>query len=184
MPFKSAVYSLITALFLAACGKAREAPVVQSPLVGSETVTGLNALQDTVMARALRQDSLGLLRITLNDESYRMHVWPVSVAYEPDREEVWNFVNGIHKANSLKGMRRLMADIRIPDHGPVETPDFQKIEVSGGTLYFAAKRERERGGIRMFGSALCLGEACQVVSYNQGGAKGGSPENDADRTRL
>lgn len=182
--------ALVLAGILAACGgegrRPEESPApqarstTQSPIVGSETVTGLEALHDTVHARALRGDTLGLLRILVNDSVYRTHVWPVSDAYE-DREEVWNFVIGLHKANSVKGMRRLLSDILVAANGKVGFPKFGTSGIPGGVLHYAPKGERERGAVRLFGSALCLDGACQVLSYNQGGMKGGpSSENDAE----
>lgn len=174
MRFARSLSIPILAGLLSACGEARRAeepPPAQSPLVGSESVDGLAALHDTVHARALRGDTLGLLRVLVNDSTYRAHVWPVSPVYE-EREEVWNFVIGMHKANSVKGMRRLLGDILVPGNGAVEFPDFGTTEIPGGVLYYAPKSERGKGGVRLFGSALCLEDACRVLSYNQGGAKG------------
>jgi len=167
---------------LTACGKSAEKstdkvqsekPVAQSPLIGSDRVSDLASLHDTVSARALRGDTLGLLRLMVNDSVYREVVWPVMPAYEPDREEVWNLVMSMHKSNSNKGLRRLMHDIVQPESGDVLRLPLGKTPVVGGILYEIAKTEKTESGIVLFGSALCLeASGCQVLSYAQGGQRG------------
>lgn len=166
---------LSVALF-AACGSnhgssSSPSTTANSVQVNSQYVAGLSALLDTVGARARRGDTLGLLRVQVDDVTYRAHVWPLAATYEPAREEVWDFVIGLHKANSSKGLRRLLSDIGAPHPVEIESPEFTVVEIPGGTLHMAAKRDRARdGSVRLFGSALCLESGCQVVSYNQGGS--------------
>jgi hypothetical protein len=193
--FPLAALCLASSLLLAACGKTREAgeavpspqsnpPATQSFLIGSEQTPDLASLQDTVEARALRGDTLGLLRLMVNDSVYRTVVWPTTPSYEPEREEVWNLVMSMHKANSNKGLRRLMYDILQPEDGPALRPALGATEIPGGTLHALPKTTRTSGGVMLFGSALCLtkatGQECQVLSYSQGGARGGSREDAAD----
>ena len=169
---------VLSAALFAACGPERgssSSPPSSSPTdsarTGSERVAGVVALLDTVSARARRGDTPGLLRVQVDDVTYRAHVWPLSATYEPAREEVWDFVIGLHKANSSKGLRRLLSDIDAPHPVEIESPEFAVVEIPGGTLHMAAKRDRARdGSVRLFGSALCLESGCQVVSYNQGGS--------------
>lgn len=176
-------------LLLAACGKGREvddaAPAqaaglqsrAQSPLIGSEYGSNLASLRDTVEARALRGDTLGLLLLMVNDSVYKEVVWPTTPSYEPEREEVWNLVMSMHKANSNKGLRRLMHDILQPEEGPVLRPALETSETKNGVLYSLPKTTSTGPGVMLFGSALCLtkadGQECQVLSYSQGGGRGG-----------
>ncbi len=183
MPSRNALlpFSMLAlAGLLAACGSDRREAEAQpqSPLVGSETVTGITALHDTVYARALRGDTVGMVRVLVNDSVYRARIWPTSASYDPDRESVWEFVISMHKANSTKGLRRLMGDVLEPSHGSPVFPVFEPTEIEGGTVYHAPKRELDRGGLRLFGSALCIEGTCQVISYNQGGVKGGPVDRD------
>jgi hypothetical protein len=168
--------------FFVACGKTKEEKAVtQSEVVGSEKIRGVVALYDSVHVRALRGDTLGLVTVLVSDSMYRHGVWPATPSYDPEREEVWNLVIGMHKANSTKGLRRMLLDLQQYHDELIETPDFKQEAVPAGILYHAPKRERERGGLRLFGSALCDSEEmCQVLSYNQGGMKGGPVENDTE----
>lgn len=172
----------LAALTLSACGRksAEENPGAQSPLVGSEFVADLAALHDTVAARAARGDTVGLVRILVNDSTYRRVVWPTTPAFDSTREEMWNFAIGLHKANSVKGLRRLLADIAQPESGDPVVPAFGLQPVAGGLLHYAPRRERDERGLRLFGSALCLEDGCQVLSYAQGGFKGGNTDETAD----
>jgi hypothetical protein len=181
------------ATLLAACGKsgntanrAAAAPPAksagQSSLIGSERVVDLAALHDTVAARAARGDTVGLLRLMVNDSVYRAVVWPTMPSYEPGREEVWNLVMSMHKPNSNKGLRRLLHDIAQPEAGPVIRLPLTPKPVEGGRLHESAKATPNTPsltGVVLFGSALCLETSgCQVLSYAQGGQRGAgiSPE--------
>jgi|GEM_PF-5207330 len=148
----------------------------QSPLIGSESVVDLTSLHDTVAARAARGDTVGLLRLMVNDSVYRAVVWPTMPSYEPEREEVWNLVMSMHKPNSNKGLRRLLHDIAQPESGPVIHLPLSATPVQGGQLHEIAKTaqvDRKLAGVALFGSALCRdGAGCQVLSYAQGGQRG------------
>ena len=170
----------------AGCGRSHEASkagppgkaAAQSPLIGSHRAADLTALLDSVEARALRGDTLGLLRLFVNDSDYKNHVWPTTPSYEPDRPEVWNFVMSLHKANSNKGLRRMMYDILEPAAGPALRPSFVAKPVPGGTLHESGQAAEMERGVLLFGSALCLeGLGCQVLSFSRAGQKGGSGEN-------
>lgn len=159
--------------------------VVQSSLIGSESVANLAALHDTVAARAARGDTVGLLRLMVNDAVYRTVVWPTMPSYEPEREEVWNLVMSMHKPNSNKGLRRLLHDIVQSESGPVIRLPLTPTSVEGGVLHEIAKTtptDTRLTGVALFGSALCLdASGCQVLSYAQGGQRGpgapAEPEN-------
>src|SRR5690606_33602832 len=132
-------------------------------------------------ARAVRGDTLGLLRVLVSDSLYRTVVWPVSPAYEPDREEVWKLVTSMHKANSNKGLRRLLHDIGLPESGPVLRLPLGETAVEGGILHELAKTEKTAGGLVLFASALCLqNTGCQVLSYAQGGNRGALIPDDTE----
>lgn len=176
--------ALLLAFTFVACGDSRpdkgspqagvrggEAPV-QSPLVGSESVQGLQALHDTVHARAVRGDTLGLLRLFVRDSVYRALVWPTQPSYEPDRDEVWMLVGGMNKANSNKGLRRLLADLEGGGSQRPPLPAFTLKEVEGGMLHAREKSELARGELSLFAAALCLGDHCQVLTYANAGMAG------------
>jgi hypothetical protein len=180
---------------LLACGKTPEnakdkskavlqaaKPAVQSPVIGSERIPTLDGLYDTVAVRALRGDTLGLLRLMVNDSIYREIVWPVTPAYEPDREEVWNLVMSMHKSNSNKGLRRLLHDIAQPESGEVLRLPLGKTPVQGGILHDLPKTAKTESGVVLFASALCLdGAGCQVLSYAQGPQRGPASGNENDK---
>jgi hypothetical protein len=147
--------------------------VVQSPLIGSEKVGDLASLHDSVAARASRGDTLGLLKLMVNDSVYRAVVWPSTPSYEPEREEVWDFVMAMHKSNSNKGLRRLIHDIAQPEAGAVIRLPLVPVPVRGGILHELAKTSKTESGVVVFASALCLENVgCQVLSYAQGGQRG------------
>lgn len=153
----------------------------QSVLVGRESVSGLEALHDTVHARALRGDTLGLLRIFVRDSVYREVVWPTQPSYEPDRPEMWMLVSGMNKANSNKGLRRLLGDLADPgdladfaNEGAVKprVPVFSRKEVAGGVVYAREKSMLVRGELSLFAAALCRDDGCQVMTYANAGLAG------------
>lgn len=153
----------------------------QSVLVGRESVSGLEALHDTVHARALRGDTLGLLRIFVRDSVYREVVWPTQPSYEPDRPEMWMLVSGMNKANSNKGLRRLLGDLADPgdladfaNEGAVKprVPVFSRKEVAGGVVYAREKSMLVRGELSLFAAALCRDDGCQVMTYANAGFAG------------
>jgi hypothetical protein len=184
MPSKLAI--LVFAAFLAACGKekpaekspagpdsSRAAASGQSRLVGSERAADLAALEDSVRVRALRGDTVGLVRLMLNDTEYREFIYPVSPAYDSSREEVFKFVAGMHKANSIKGLKRLLADARDPSAGVSGAGSFGARAIPGGVLHEAIATSAGASGFRLFSAAFCRPEGCQVVSFAEAGAHGG-----------
>ena len=166
---------------LSGCGKkaddraksrpAPESAPVQSSLVGSESAVSLQVLHDTVYARALRGDTLGLLRLFVRDSVYRAVVWPTQPSYEPDRDEVWMLVSGMNKANSNKGLRRLLADIEL-DAAAHGIPEFKVKDVAGGKVHSREKRELRPGELSLFAAALCREGGCQVLTYANAGRVG------------
>jgi len=200
MPFKNrtSIAPVVTFAFLAACalfacGDARDAvpsrgelraaaadaEAHQSSLVGSERVTGLKALHDTVHVRALRGDTLGLLRLFVRDSVYRAIVWPSQPSYEPDRPEMWMLVGGMNKANSNKGLRRLLADVSEAGAVKPRLPLFTRKEVAGGVVHSREKRELVRGELSLFAAALCQDDGCQVLTYANAGLVGKPRDADA-----
>lgn len=143
----------------------------QSPLVGSESVASLRALHDTVYARASRGDTLGLLRLFVRDSVYRAVVWPTQPSYEPDRDEVWMLVSGMNKANSNKGLRRLLSDVGLDAAAP-KAPEFNAKDVDGGKVHSREKRELRPGELSLFAAALCRESGCQVLTYANAGRVG------------
>lgn len=188
----TAVFAAVFAVGVVACkdgrtvpgdqGEVRTAASVgtQAPLVGSESVRGFAALHDTVYARALRGDTLGLLRLFVRDSLYREVVWPTQPSYEPERDDVWMLVSGMNKANSNKGLRRLLADIGEPGHARPALPAFSRKDVEGGALYAREKSELTRGELSLFAAALCLEGKCQVLTYANAGTVGKKRDAEAD----
>jgi hypothetical protein len=183
---RSKIALLALAAFLAACGKEKPAEKASAPqaadtsraasgqsrLVGSESAADLAALEDSVRARALRGDTVGLVRLMLNDSAYREFIYPVSPAYDSSREEVFRFVAGMHKANSVKGLKRLLADAReISEGSPANRFDARNIP--GGVLHEASAAAPNTAGVRLFSAAFCRSQGCQVVSFAEAGAYGG-----------
>jgi hypothetical protein len=183
---RSKIVFLALAALLAACG-GKEKPAGkpaehadrpadsasgQSSLVGSERAPDLAALADSVRARALRGDTVGLVRLMLNDAEYRAFIYPVSPAYDSSREEVYRFVSGMHKANSIKGLKRLLADAREPASATSAAGDFDARGIPGGVLHEAAEAAPNTSGFRPFSAVFCRPEGCQVVSFAEAGAYG------------
>lgn len=138
-----------------------------SPITGQESAASLQALADTVRARALRGDTLGLIRLLIDDTLFRRHVWPASPAYDPARESAFQFVRGMDKANNAKGLRRMLYDVQ--SLGPAGVPDSiacDTVAAAGGALY-VLKPVR---GVRLFGGALAVNGAYRVLNYSESGA--------------
>lgn len=203
MPFKNrapvasalAVIPVFLAVFgLFACSEARDAASArgvaregttdslppQSSIVGAESVRGLEALHDTVHARAWRGDTLGLLRLFVRDSVYHTVVWPTQPSYEPDRPEMWMLVSGMNKANSNKGLRRLLADVRDAGVAKPRVPVFTRKEVAGGVVHAREKRDLIRGELSLFAAALCQGDGCQVLTYSNAGLVGKPRDDDSE----
>lgn len=172
----------LCAVLLSACGGDREkaeAASRETPRAGTLGTDGapdLEALRDTVIARARRGDAPGLVRLMVDDSAYRHRVYPASPAYDPDQEGVFDLVLGMHKANTAKGLRRLLADVRDTARAAAGflNEEFRGTEVTGGVLYESAERPGARG-IRPFGSALCAEGVCRVLSFSRAGFQGKDP---------
>ena len=179
---------LALSMLLAACGS-KEKPVeksssgksvdstrasasAQSPLVGSESLPDLATLADSVRVRALRGDTVGLVRLMLNDSAYREFLYPVAPAYDSSREEVFRFVAGMHKANSIKGLKRLLMDVRDASNGAPGPGTFDARPIPGGVLHEATAPSRSASGVRLFSAAFCRPQGCQVASFAEAGAYG------------
>jgi hypothetical protein len=182
MPFKRAFKYSMLAATLWACGKSEKEksgaePAPKKTVIGTDWVSTLPALSDTVRARAARGDTVGLVRLMVGDSVYRRNIYPISPAFDSGREEVFRFVIGMHKANSNNGLKRLLYDIQDPQNGEILVPVFDSVPTREGRLHEAAWDPKSRG-IRLFGSALCLRSGCQVVSFARGGAKRQAQENE------
>jgi hypothetical protein len=170
---------------LAACGRKETEKSSARPLardttriLGLDAAPDLAALRDTVRARGLRGDTLGLVRIMQDDSSYRREIYPLSEAYDPENEENFRFILGMHKANSVKGLKRLLRDIQdTVANGSILDEGFKSTATAGGTQH--ETRLSRDPGIRLFGSAFCGADGCRVVSFSEAGASGDKPENPA-----
>jgi hypothetical protein len=146
----------------------RAAPVPgRGSLLGTDSVAGIHALLDTVEARLLRGDTVGLVRLMLDDSAWRTHVYPATSGYDPASEDAFQFLLGMHKANSAKALRRVLGDIRKPDSTPaVVLRALDSVPAPGGMFYEIRPGE----GLRPFGSAFCSGGSCKVATFGQPGA--------------
>jgi hypothetical protein len=184
MRFKCGYHALIVVavcVVFGACGSADKAsskpiPRQEGTELGRDQAASLEALVDSVMARARRGDTLGLVRLMVDDSVYRHAVYPLSDAYDSTREDVFEFVLGFHKLNTVKGLKGLLFDVsETPDSKSVG--DYSHVKIFGGGFYEAKALERGVTGIRPFGSAVCLSFGCQVVSYGSAGLVGRGPQD-------
>lgn len=151
--------------------EATTAPDSANPLPGRDSVAGLQALADTVRARALRGDTLGLIRLLIDDTLFRRHVWPSSPAYDPTRESVFQFVRGMDKANNAKGLRRMLHDVQtLGASGVPDAIAFDTTPAAGGTLYIL----KPVRSVRLFGGALAVNGVYRVLNYSESGASQGA----------
>lgn len=158
------------------CGSAdktssKPIPRQEGTELGRDQAASLEALIDSVMARALRRDTLGLVRLMVDDSVYRHAVFPRSDAFDSTREDVFEFVLGFHKLNTVKGLKGLLHDVsESPDSKVVGR--YASVKIDGGVFYEAEAAEPGTIGIRPFGSAVCLPFGCQVVSFASAGMSG------------
>lgn len=137
-------------------------------LLGRDSARDIQSLLDTAIARIRRRDTVGLVRLMVDDSAWRLHLWPVSNAYDPKSEDAFQFVLAMHKANSAKGLRRVLADAVKPDSTPATFLRVLEDEsLPGATLYHVMPGD----GVRPFGSALCAGSACRIATFAQPGAR-------------
>jgi hypothetical protein len=148
----------------------KSAPV---PVVGTDRTRDVQSLIDTVEARLLRSDTVGLVRLMVDDSAYRRHIFPISSAYDSASEDAFKFVLGMHKANSAKGLRRVLAEVQRatemqkPGDKPLSvTRDLDSLPVPGGMLY----QSRTGSGIRPFGTALQVGSVCRIATFGHPGS--------------
>lgn len=143
------------------------------PIMGTDSVSGLTALQDTVRARAMRGDTVGLVRLMTGDSAYRRHIYPHSPAYDRNREEVFQFVLTMHKANNAKGLRRLLGAMQTDSGRTAFRPaGVDSLPTPGGMIY----RTLASDSLRLFSEALRQGDWIRVVSYS--GARSRPPVRD------
>jgi hypothetical protein len=167
--------ALLLCAALAGCGKARDAGAKEPPITGDATVS-LEALADSVRARAARGDTAGLFRLQVDDSTFRHYVYPASPAYDSSRPEVFAFVLSMHKSNSLKGVGRVLHDLVVDTAARVASPVFaESLPARGARLYTGFRPDPSR--LQPFGSALCRAGGCQVVSYGGAGIRIPSDEN-------
>ncbi|MCD6023699.1 MAG: hypothetical protein K0Q91_615 [Fibrobacteria bacterium] len=178
MRFNLVIGLVVLALGLVACGE--KTPSGSKPgvpardttrVLGLDAAPDLDALRDTVRARALRGDTLGLVRVLQDDSAYRREIYPLSEAFDPKNEDTFRFVLGMHKANTVKGLKRLLRDIRdTAANGGILAEPFIEVKTAGGLQY--ETQLTRAPGIRLFGSAFCGADGCRVVSYAEAGAQG------------
>lgn len=175
---------VLGAALLGACGKSEPAKTAATPvakaapraLIGTDQVATRAALFDTVSARALRGDTLGLARLLVDDSVFRRNVYRVSPAYDSTRESVFEFVLGLNKTNSLKGFKRLLHDAATaPVPEPIEVSFTDSTATPEGMLYVPTDYDGKVPRLQMFGAVLCRANGCQVVSYAPAGARGDLP---------
>lgn len=143
-------------------------------LLGTDSAPNLHALFDTVEARLRRGDTVGLVRLMIDDSAYRRDIFPSSPAYDASSEDAFRFVLAMHKANSSKGLRRVLTDVLKPDSArAVLLRAVDSVPVPGGMVYHVLPGE----GIRPFGTALRTGSAVRIATFGQPAAsrpRGGS----------
>lgn len=165
------------ALLVFACGRNREEPA-RAAVPGAEFAADLQALTDTVAARAARGDTVGLVRVMASDSAYRKNVYPLSPAYSATSENAFEFVIGMNKANSGKGLRRLLYDLQSAPGAPAAAAPLDTFPAAEGVVFAAARNLRGVRGMIFWSSALCRLAGCQVVSYARAGRAGAEAENE------
>lgn len=146
--------------------KTESAPPQVIPITGQDSAGSLQTLADSVRVRALRGDTLGLIRLLIDDTLFRRHVWPVSPAYD-EREDAFRFVRGMDKANSAKGLRRMLHDVQTLGAGGVpESVSADTLPVAKGVVYTLKPTD----GVRLFGGALEVNGAYRVLNYSESGS--------------
>jgi hypothetical protein len=142
-------------------------------VVGTDSANDVQSLMDTIEARLRRSDTVGLVRLMVGDSAYRRHIFPTSSAFDSASEDAFYFVLGMHKANSVKGLRRVLAEVQRatemqkPGDKPlVVTRDLDSLPVPGGMLY----QSRTGSGIRPFGTALRVGAVCRIATFGHPGS--------------
>lgn len=181
---------------LCACGqKSPEKPAAQNSVflkdstvkiaprsvVGTDSAGNIRSLLDTVIARLQRRDTVGLVRLLVDDSTYRRHLFPISSAYDSTSEEAFKFVLGMHKANSAKGLRRVLAEVEKAEgmlgvNGIKGTAkqsidfitELDSTHFPGGMLFQTHQGE----GIRPLGTALCVQGACRIATFGHPGSQG------------
>jgi hypothetical protein len=143
--------------------------------LGRDSAPDIESRLDSASARIRRRDTIGLVRLMVDDSAWRRHLWPVSNAYDPKSENAFQFVLAMHKANSAKGLRRVLADAVKPDSTPAPLLRVVEIEIlPGATLHHVLPGN----GVRPFGSALCVASACRIATFAQPGARRRGPERN------
>lgn len=146
-------------------------------IMGTDSVPTLAALHDTILARAKRGDTVGLVRLMADDSAYKQHVYPLSSAYDPNRPEVFRFVLTMHKANNAKGLRRLLGAMQRDSGKTVSTPsELDSLAIPGGMIY----RTRPSDTFRNFSEAVRQGSRIHVVSYSGARSKASRPDNNGN----
>jgi hypothetical protein len=136
-------------------------------LLGTDSAAGIQPLLDTVTARLLRGDTVGLVRLMLDDSAWRRNIYPSTAGYDSTSEDAFHFLLGMHKANSAKALRRVLAEVRKPDSTPaVILRALDSTPAPGGILYDV----RPGDGVRPFGSSFCSNGTCKVATFGQPGA--------------
>lgn len=136
-------------------------------VTGTDSVSGILTLLDTVEARLRRGDTVGLVRLMVDDSAYRRHIYPTSSAYDSISEDAFRFVMGMHKANSAKGLRRVLAEMQKQDSVPIVIlREIDSLPVPGGMLY----QTRQGTGVRPFGTALRVGTVCRIATFGHPGS--------------
>lgn len=136
-------------------------------LLGTDSAPDIRALLDTAETRLRRGDTVGLVRLMVDDSAYRRHIFPTSSAFDTSSEEAFRFVLSMHKANSAKGLRRVLTDARKPDSPPpVFLRGLDSVPVPGGMIYHVLSGE----GLRPFGTALRIGASCRIATFAQPGS--------------
>ncbi|MDQ3002809.1 MAG: hypothetical protein M3Y08_16295 [Fibrobacterota bacterium] len=137
-----------------------------TPITGQESAGSLKALADSVRVRALRGDTLGLIRLLIDDTLFRRHVWPASPSFD-ERENTFQFVRGMDKANSAKGLRRMLHDVQSLGAGRTpESLSVDSVPVKDGVVHTVKPTD----GVRLFGGALEVNGAFRVLNYSESGS--------------
>ena len=143
-----------------------ESRPVATPITGQESAGSLKALADSVRLRALRGDTLGLIRLLIDDSLFRRHVWPASPSFD-ERENAFQFVRGMDKANSAKGLRRMLHDVQSLGAGGIpESVSVDTVPVKDGVVHTVKPID----GVRLFGGALEVNGAFRVLNYSESGS--------------
>jgi hypothetical protein len=128
-------------------------------------------VRDVLEAFASRDDAR-LRRLALTEEEFRRYVWPSLPAARPERNLPFSYVWGDLQQKSDS---RLRAALAVHGGRPYQ---LGSITFSGGTTEYpgfrvhrdAVLKVRDRSGVehevRLFGSALEMGGAWKVFSFN------------------